>query len=77
MDVPDLSSVPVQTQLRIVQAYLAFKIVGQVYSSVRNGGGVLRILKSFWFGENLPAPVARDYHEELASPPKDPNPSQL
>lgn len=79
MDVPDLTGVSPAVQLHIIQAYLAFKIIGQLYSSTRTGGGLKRILTSFWFGENIPKPVAQDYKSEMNTivpiPQKDQPPS--
>jgi hypothetical protein len=73
MDMPDLTGVSDHTKLVVVSYYLVLKIVGQGYSSVRNGGGLVRIAKSFIFGENVPAPIAKDYSVELsANAPKPP-----
>lgn len=70
----DLSGIPVQYQVYLTWAVLAFKYLSELYSSVRNGGGLRRIALSFWFGENLPAPVATDYKVELNTQPTPPTP---
>lgn len=70
----DLTGIPVQYQVYITWGVLAFKYLSELYSSIRNGGGLRRIILSFWFGENLPAPVASDYKAELAKQPSPPTP---
>lgn len=69
MDIPDLTGLTPATQLHIIQIYLVLKIGGSLYSSIRNGGGLKRILTSFWLGENLPKVVNADYKEALSTPP--------
>jgi len=69
-DLPsDLTGIPVQYQIYLTWAIIAFKYLSEFYSAVRGGGGLKRILTSFWLGENLPAPVAKDYAQELTQPP--------
>lgn len=83
MDVPDLSSVNLNTQVHIMQGYMVVKIVGGLYSSIRSGGGLKRIFTAFWLGETVPKAIADDYKDELKTkmfkgtgdgtlPPKDP-----
>lgn len=50
--------------------YLAFaaKLAAELYSSVRAGGGMKRILCSFWFGEQAPKAITEDYKKELSAP---------
>lgn len=50
------------------------KYGAEFYSSVRSGGGLKRILCSFWFGEAVPSVIAKDYKEELNT--KQPLPAQ-
>lgn len=69
MDVPDLTGLTPATQLHIVQAYILLKLGGQLYSAIRSGGGLKRIISAVWFGENLPKPVAQDYKAELSKSP--------
>ena len=50
---------------------IVIKYAAELYSTIRNGGGLKRIIMSFWFGENLPSVVATDYKAELnTSTPK-------
>lgn len=65
MEPTDLAGIPVQYQLYITWAVVAFKYLAEFYSSVRAGGGLKRIIMSFWFGENVPKVVAQDYKQEL------------
>lgn len=57
------------TQLHIMMAGIAFKYLSEFYASVRNGGGLRRIILSFWFGEAVPKVIADDYKKELSNPP--------
>jgi len=67
-----IPGISVQHQLWITWAMIAVKYGAELYSSVRNGGGLKRIIMAFWFGENLPKAVACDYHDELkTNPPVD------
>jgi hypothetical protein len=60
------------SQLPTEYLWLAFgaKLAAELYSSVRAGGGLKRILCSFWFGEQLPKPIAEDYKQELSTDDK-------
>ncbi len=69
MDISELTGLNVQQQLMVTWATIAIKYLAEFYSSVRNGGGLKRIIMSFWFGENLPRAVATDYKEELKTTP--------
>lgn len=62
---PDLAGIPVQYQLYATYAIVGAKYLSELYSAIRNGGGLKRILTTFWLGENLPHPVAQDYKKEL------------
>jgi len=65
----NITGLTVQQQLYITWGSIALKYLAEFYSSVRNGGGLKRIIMSFWFGENLPKVVAVDYKQELTTPP--------
>lgn len=73
MDSPDLTGLSPELQLRIIQGYLLLKIIGSLYSAIRTGGGLKRIMTTFWLGENIPKPVAADYKPELCKPPSPPS----
>ncbi len=61
----DLTGIPLQYQVYIIAGGVAIKYLAEFYSSVRAGGGLKRIIMSFWFGENIPKVVATDYKAEL------------
>jgi hypothetical protein len=61
----NIAGIPLQYQMYIVAGGVILKYLSELYSSVRNGGGLKRILMSFWFGEQLPHVVATDYKKEL------------
>jgi len=65
MEPTDLTGIPVQYQVYITWGVIAVKYLAEFYSSVRAGGGMRRIIMSFWFGENIPVVVAKDYKKEL------------
>lgn len=64
-----ITGLSVQQQLYVTWGMAALKYLSELYSAVRNGGGLRRIVLSFWFGENLPKVVAQDYSKELSTPP--------
>ncbi len=72
MDISEITGLSVQQQLYVTWGSIALKYLAEFYSSVRNGGGLKRIIMSFWFGENLPKVVATDYKEELKTNPPTP-----
>jgi hypothetical protein len=61
----DLAGIPVKYHIYFIYAGLAFKYLSEFYSAVRAGGGLKRILFSFWLGETIPKVIADDYKEEL------------
>jgi hypothetical protein len=65
MDIEHITGLSVQNQLYVTWGTIAIKYLAELYSSVKNGGGLRRIIMSFWFGENLPTVIAKDYKEEL------------
>ncbi len=65
----DLAGIPLQYQVYITWSVIAFKYLSELYSSVRAGGGLKRILMAFWMGEQLPKVIAEDYKKELTTPP--------
>lgn len=70
----DLTGIPLQYQVYIVAATVALKYITEFYSSIRAGGGLKRILISFWLGEQAPKVVLDDYKEELKPPTKGDSP---
>ena len=67
-DIPtDLTGIPLQYQVYITWGLIASKYLAELYSSVRAGGGLKRIVMAFWFGEQLPKVVAQDYKAEFES----------
>lgn len=63
----DLTGIPLQYQVYITWGLIATKYLAELYSSVRAGGGLRRIIFAFWFGEQLPKVVAEDYKKELSN----------
>lgn len=64
--VTDFLNTPFQElQLNGLTLIVVAKLLGEAYSAVRKGGGLRRIILSFWFGENVPKPIADDYKAEL------------
>lgn len=70
----DLAGVPIQYQIWLTWVLIAAKYLAELYSSVRAGGGLRRIVMAFWFGEQLPKVVTEDYKKELAAKTTDENP---
>lgn len=66
----DLTGIPLQWQIYFIYGGLAVKYLAEFYSSVRAGGGMKRIIMSFWFGENIPKKIADDYKPELSTSAK-------
>lgn len=64
-----IAGIPLQYQIYAVVAAQVLKYGAELYSSVRAGGGLRRIIMAFWFGEQLPKCVAEDYKKELSNPP--------
>lgn len=60
-----LSSLGDNWQLNGVTLVVLSKLAGELFSAIRKGGGLRRIILSVWFGENVPAPIADDYKAEL------------
>jgi len=71
----DLAGIPLQYQVYITWGVVAAKYLSEFYGSVRNGGGLKRILTSFWLGEQTPKVIADDYKKELSTPPFDNTPT--
>lgn len=68
-DTPTFAGLNVQQQLWLTWAIQGFKYLGELYSSVRAGGGLKRIILSVWLGEQTPKVVLDDYKEELKMEP--------
>ena len=49
--------------------FLALRFLFEVFSSVRAGGGLKRILTSIWLGEQTPKVILDDYKKEMSNPP--------
>lgn len=77
MNPTDFAGLSIQHQLWLTWAAIAFKYLAELYSAVRGGGGLKRIIMSFWFGEQVPEVVAKDYKKELTTPPFSPGASAL
>ena len=69
MDLTELTGLSVQQQLYATWGTIAMKYLAEFYSSVRSGGGLKRIIMSFWFGESIPKAIADDYKKELSDKP--------
>lgn len=61
--------IPPSLQVHGIAAVLIVKLLAEAYSSIRAGGGLKRVLMSFWFGEQIPKVIANDYKPELSKPP--------
>lgn len=67
-----ITGLNVQQQLYVTWGTIAIKYLAEFYSAIRSGGGLKRIIMSFWFGENIPKVVAKDYAAELTTENKTP-----
>jgi hypothetical protein len=65
----DLSGIPLQYQVYILYGGIALRVLGELYSAVRAGGGLKRIFQTIWCGEGVPKVIAEDYKKELSTPP--------
>lgn len=63
-----IAGIPLQYQIYITWAVLGFKLLAELYSSVRAGGGLKRILISFWLGEQAPKVVV-EAAQKMTRPP--------
>lgn len=63
-----IAGIPLQYQIYITWAVVGFKLLAELYSSVRAGGGLRRILVSFWLGEQAPKSVV-DAAQKMTRPP--------
>lgn len=59
--------IPVKYQTLIIAFTVFGKLFSEFYSSIRAGGGLRRIIMSFWFGEQVPKVVAQYYKQELST----------
>jgi len=57
--------VPIQYQVYVIVGGIAIKYIAELYSAVRAGGGLRRIIMTFWFGEQVAPVIAADYKVEL------------
>jgi len=44
---------------------LGIRLLGEAFSSLRNGGGLVGLWRTLLYGQNLPKAIADDYKEEL------------
>lgn len=65
----DLAGVPVKWIVLGHLAMNAFKWLGEFISSVRAGGGLKRIIVSFYCGEQMANVVSDDYKKAMSKPP--------
>jgi hypothetical protein len=70
-DIPvEYLSAPVREwQLNLTTLYVVAHLLGNAYSALKHGGGLVGIFRGILFGENVPAAVAKDYEK-----PKPPSP---
>ncbi len=61
--------VPVKYQTAILGSGMIIKWLSELYSSIKSGGGLKRIIMSFWFGEQTPKVITDDYKAELKTTP--------
>ena len=61
--------VPVKYQTAILGSGLILKWLSELYSSIKSGGGLKRIIMSFWFGEQTAKVITDDYKTELTTKP--------
>lgn len=59
-------------QLNGVTAMVVIRAIGELYSSIRAGGGLIGIWRALLYGQNVPKPILQDYKAELASTPPPP-----
>ncbi len=71
--IPDIPGISQQTQLYLTWAFMAWKFLGEVFSSWRAGGGIKRFFLSVWLGEQTPKVILDDYKTELKMPPVPPS----
>lgn len=50
-----------------LNAVVIVRVIGEIYSALKNGGGLLGIGRAILYGQNLPKVIADDYKEELKS----------
>lgn len=53
-----------------LNAVVIVRVLGEIYSALKNGGGLLGIGRAIIYGQNVPKAIAHDYHEELKPQPK-------
>lgn len=57
-----------------LNAVVIVRVLGEIYSALKNGGGLLGIGRAILYGQNLPKAIADDYREELKAKPKSDQP---
>jgi len=53
---PDLTGLPPKLELHILEAVVLFKLAVEFYSAIKNGGGLVNIIKTFLHGTQTPKP---------------------
>jgi hypothetical protein len=51
-----------------LNAVVLARVLGEIYSSLKNGGGLVGVWRAIIYGQNVPKAIASDYHEELKPP---------
>ena len=60
---------------KIALAVIVLRVLGEAFSALKNGGGLVGLFRTICYGEGIPKAIAHDYHEELGgSVPKKEDP---
>jgi hypothetical protein len=64
MDLPQIPGISEQTQLHLLTAWVLGKFIirglGSVFTTLRDGGGLKRMIVSIWEGEGMPVPPKKN-----------------
>ena len=58
-------------QLDVTTGTIALFVLGRAYKSIRQGGGLVGLVRGLLYGENVPNAVAKDYCAEIKPPKAD------
>ena len=50
---------------KVALALVVMRVLGETFSSLKNGGGLIGLFRAVMYGANVPGPIAQDYKEEL------------